>query len=65
MNLASRMEQNGVPNQIQVSENTYQLLRGKYRFEHRAPIVVKGLGAVDAYLLTGRMKEPLITLNPV
>lgn len=55
VNLASRMEHYGLPNQIQVSEHTYQLLRDQYQFERREPIVLKGLGEVTPYILMGRL----------
>jgi adenylate cyclase len=49
--LASRMEQHGVPNQIQVSEATYSLLKNKYKFEKRDQIELKGGIKARPYLL--------------
>ena len=54
VNVASRMESHGVAGGIQVSEATYQRLRGAFRFEPRGLIEVKGKGRLRAYLLTGR-----------
>jgi PAS domain S-box-containing protein len=54
VNIASRMESEGIPGFIQVSENTYQALccyPGKYQFQKRGKIEVKGKGLMDAYLL--------------
>lgn len=51
VNLASRLESYGIPDRIQVGENTYQLLKDKYRFIDRGWIEVKGKGPVHAYLL--------------
>lgn len=51
VNLASRMEQHGVPNRIQVSEATYALLKNKYKFEKRDEIELKGGVKVRPYLL--------------
>jgi len=54
VNLASRMESNGVPGCIQVSASTWERLRDRYDFEARGEIEVKGIGSVRAYLLNGR-----------
>jgi len=55
VNTASRMESNGLPGRIQVTEETYQRLRGRYELEQRGEIEVKGKGPVRAYLLVGRL----------
>jgi adenylate cyclase len=55
VNMASRMEQYGLSNVIQVTENTYQLLGDKFRFEKREPIMVKGKGEVQSYFLIGKL----------
>jgi guanylate cyclase len=54
VNLASRMESNGLPGRIQVSTATWERLRERYDFEARGDIEVKGIGRVQAYLLNGR-----------
>ena len=51
VNLASRMESNGVPDRIQVSTATWERLRDRYDFEPRRVLDVKGIGLVEAYLL--------------
>jgi class 3 adenylate cyclase len=51
VNTASRMESHGVPNQIQVTEETRNLLIGKYTFEDRGLIDVKGKGQMRTFLL--------------
>jgi adenylate cyclase len=55
VNLASRMESLGIPNEIQVSEASYLLLRDKFKFETRGALAVKGRGEVNAYLLKGKL----------
>jgi adenylate cyclase len=57
VNLASRMESNGVPDRIQVSASTWEHLRDRYDFEARGEIDVKGIGSVKAYLLIGKKPE--------
>jgi adenylate cyclase len=53
VNLASRLERQSMPGQIQVSE-TYHRLRGGYRFEARGPIDVRGIGEIATYFLIER-----------
>ena len=55
VNIASRMESQGLPSSIQVSEATFNRLDGKYHFEERGVIQVKGKGDMRTYLLKGRM----------
>lgn len=57
VNLASRMESNGVPNRVQVSAATWERLRDHYDFESRGALDVKGIGLVEAYLLIGKKLE--------
>ncbi|OYY48446.1 MAG: adenylate/guanylate cyclase domain-containing protein [Methylophilaceae bacterium 17-43-7] len=51
VNMASRMEQTGIEDEIQVSESTYQMLKDHYRFECRKDVQIKGKGLVNTYLL--------------
>jgi class 3 adenylate cyclase len=55
VNTASRMESHSLTNHIQVSDATYQLLQGKYAFEARGKIDVKGKGKIPGFFLTGRL----------
>ena len=57
VNIASRMESQGLPGFIQVSATTYELLRDRYVLEERSPIQVKGKGEMITYLLTSRKSE--------
>ena len=50
VNLASRMESTGIPGEIQVAASTWQMCADRYPFTSRE-IEVKGLGALQAYLL--------------
>jgi class 3 adenylate cyclase len=51
VNTASRMESHGVAGRIQVTEAVYGRLRGRYRFDERGEIEVKGKGRIRVYLL--------------
>jgi adenylate cyclase len=54
VNTASRMESQGVPGCIQVTDRTYRRLRGRYRFDRRGPVQVKGKGKLVTWFLVGR-----------
>ena len=54
VNVASRMESQGLADRIQVSLNTFELLQDRYRFRFRGTIDVKGRGEMAAYLLLSR-----------
>lgn len=54
VNLASRMEHTGLPNQIQVSASTYTLLSQDYVFEPRNGVEIKGKGVVSTYWLKSK-----------
>jgi class 3 adenylate cyclase len=51
VNVASRMESNGLANQIQVTQAVKDKLQGLYEFEQRGPIPIKGKGEMVTYLL--------------
>jgi class 3 adenylate cyclase len=57
VNTASRMESQGVVGCIQVTERTYRRLRGRYRFERRGPIQVRGKGELVTWFLLGRIED--------
>ena len=56
VNVASRMESMSEPGKINVSENTYQLIKDIYECEHRGQIHVKNKGMMDMYFVHG-LKE--------
>jgi class 3 adenylate cyclase len=54
VNVASRMESSGEAGKIQLTEQTYALLKDKYEIEERGMITVKGKGEMMTYWLVGR-----------
>jgi guanylate cyclase len=54
VNIASRMESQGLPDRIQVSLATAERLRPRYVLESRGTIDVRGVGEMATYLLVGR-----------
>jgi len=57
VNIASRMESQGLGGRIQVTAATHERLRDKYLFEERGMIQVKGKGEMMTYFLLGRKMD--------
>lgn len=53
VNLASRAESHGIENQLNITENTYQLVKDSFECEHRGEVEVKNLGKVIMYIVKG------------
>ncbi|MGB3121500.1 MAG: adenylate/guanylate cyclase domain-containing protein, partial [Verrucomicrobiales bacterium] len=51
VNIASRMESNGLAGKIQVSENTWNILKDKFSFTERGEIEIKGKGSMRSWIL--------------
>jgi adenylate cyclase len=58
VNIASRMESQGLAGCIQVTQAVYDRLQDKYLFEERGAVQIKGKGNMTTYLLTGRKTPP-------
>jgi class 3 adenylate cyclase len=54
VNVASRLESNGEPGRILVSEGTARLLEGRYRLSEPRIVTLKGKGPTPAHFLLGR-----------
>ena len=51
VNTASRMESYGIADRIQVTEQSYMILREDFEFDYRGEIEVKGKGRMRTYIL--------------
>jgi adenylate cyclase len=51
------MESHGVPGSIQISHDTYDLIRDEYVCERRGTIEVKGMGDAETYFLLARRND--------
>jgi class 3 adenylate cyclase len=51
VNMAARMEQHGEAGKINISGNTYQLVKDKFTCTHRGKILAKNKGEVDMYFV--------------
>jgi guanylate cyclase len=57
VNVASRMESQGVPGKIQIAPATFVLLKDEFLCESRGMIDVKGVGPMTTWFLTERTRE--------
>ncbi|EAY26528.1 adenylate/guanylate cyclase domain-containing protein [Microscilla marina] len=57
VNTASRMESNGVVNEISVSQVTYELVKDFFECEYHGRVQAKGKGEIDMYLVKGIIPE--------
>ena len=53
VNMASRMESHGMPNTIQITRSTWELVAGDFVTEPRGLVEVKGKGEVETWILVG------------
>lgn len=57
VNIASRMEANGVDSQVNISGDTMRLLNDAFDFEDRGRIPVKGKGDMDMFFVKEKVKQ--------
>ena len=55
VNFAARMESSGATGKVNISENTYQLVKNQFTFEHRGKISAKNKGEVDMYFVENKL----------
>jgi len=53
VNIASRMESNSEPGKVNISDNTYQLIKGQYKCTYRGEIDAKNKGMMKMYFVNG------------
>lgn len=63
VNTASRMESQGLPGKIQVSQSTYELLKDGFICEPRGPLQVKGIGMMDTWFLVSERQDQPTGVN--
>jgi guanylate cyclase len=54
VNVASRMESQGVPDQVQITAATRELIKDKFRLERRGTVEIKGKGEMETWFLVGK-----------
>ncbi len=63
VNIASRMESNGAPGQVNISAKTFEMIKDRYHCTHRGKISAKNIGEIDMYFVNG-VKSEIIELPP-
>jgi len=53
VNVASRMESNGHPGEINISATTYELVKDTFQCTYRGKIYAKNVGEIDMYFVNG------------
>jgi len=61
VNIASRMESQGIPGKIQVTRATYKLIQDEFEFEARGVIDVKGKGEMETWFLVEKKEISIKT----
>ncbi|HZH36195.1 MAG TPA: adenylate/guanylate cyclase domain-containing protein, partial [Flavisolibacter sp.] len=51
VNIASRMESSGEPGKVNISADTYELIKDKFTCSHRGKIQAKNKGSIDMYFV--------------
>jgi class 3 adenylate cyclase len=55
VNTASRMESQGMPGKIQITQTTYELIQEDFICESNGSVSVKGKGEMETWFLVGCM----------
>jgi adenylate cyclase len=67
VNTASRLESSGIVGEVNISSETYALVKDFFECEHRGKISAKNKGEIDMYLVKGireSLRNPLDVLKP-
>ena len=51
MNIASRMESNGMPGKVNISAAVYDMIKDRYACSYRGKIEAKNIGEIDMYFV--------------
>ena len=65
VNMASRMESQGVPGKIQITREAYELIKEEFNCEPRGRVAVKGKGEQETWFLVGLRRESTATPGSV
>ncbi len=59
VNIASRMESNSEPGKINISDNTYQLIKDQYQCSFRGELEAKNKGMMKMYFVEGKIQNQI------
>lgn len=60
VNTASRMESSGIPGKVNISGNTYELIKDHFNCKHRGKIQAKNKGEIDMYIVEKSIETSLL-----
>jgi adenylate cyclase len=60
VNIASRMESNGEPGQVNISAETYNCIKDQFSCTHRGKIWAKSVGEIDMYFVDSESQSVFI-----
>ncbi len=60
---ASRMESNGLPGRVNISADTYELVKDRFECSYRGKIDAKNVGEIDMYFVDRELSYPLNLKN--
>lgn len=56
VNVASRMESNGIPGKINISEDVFEKIKHQFYCSYRGKIHAKNVGEISMYLIEGSLQ---------
>ena len=59
VNVASRMESNGLPGEIQLASGAQQLIKDDFQLTSRGEMEIRGKGSMETWLLEGPRQSDL------
>jgi adenylate cyclase len=62
VNIASRMESNSEPGKINISENTYELIKDTFDCDYRGEIEVKNRGMMKMYFVNNFKNKDILVV---
>jgi len=57
VNIASRMESNGEPGMLNISADTYELIKDRFECKYRGKIYAKNVGEIDMYFVVKEIPQ--------
>jgi class 3 adenylate cyclase len=57
VNVASRMETAGEPGKVNISADTYELIKDKFKCHHRGKVSAKNVGEIDMYFIESEIEN--------
>jgi class 3 adenylate cyclase len=65
VNIASRMESNGEPGRVNISQSTYDLVKDRFDCLYRGKIAAKNKGEIDMYFVKNEIKTIPVESNTI